>query len=204
VVAWTPVNESWGYSDLAGDVQQRNHVRSLYYATKVLDPTRPVNDNCGWEHVTTDLSTFHDYADGEKLTETCGSMERILGDHGGRPMFLSAVDGDAGSQHTPNAPVLCTEFGGVNIARSAAGVAGEREWGYTTATDPKDLLKRIEKMMTGIVDGGHICGFVYTQLTDIEQEVNGLYTIDRQEKLDAVEVKRIVDSVKKKYTEMHP
>jgi beta-galactosidase/beta-glucuronidase len=203
VVAWTPVNESWGYSDLAGDVQQRNHVRSLYYATKVLDTTRPVNDNCGWEHVTTDLSTFHDYADGEKLTETCGSMERILGEHGGRPMFLSAVDGDAGSQHTPNAPVLCTEFGGVNIARSAARVDGEREWGYTTATDPKDLLKRIEKMMTGIVDGRHICGFVYTQLTDIEQEVNGLYTIDRQEKLDALEVKRMVDSVKKKYTEMH-
>ncbi|KAH7069046.1 glycoside hydrolase superfamily [Paraphoma chrysanthemicola] len=202
IVAWTPVNESWAYPDLAHNVQQRQHIRSLYYATKVLDPTRPVNDNCGWEHVKTDLSTFHDYADGEKLTETCNSMEGILGEHGGRPMFLAGVDGDEGSEHVSSAPVLCTEFGGVNIARSKAG-DGEREWGYTTATDPKDLLKRIEKMMKGIVDGGHICGFVYTQLTDIEQEVNGLYTIDREEKLDVAEVKRIVDEVKEKYIAKH-
>ncbi|KAF2032670.1 glycoside hydrolase [Setomelanomma holmii] len=204
VVAWTPVNESWAYTDLAHNVRQRNHIRSLYYVTKVLDSTRPVNDNCGWEHVKTDLTTFHDYVDGEELTKTCASMDGILGQHGGRPLFLAPIEDDSGSKHTPTAPVLCTEFGGVNIARSTAGSKdGDREWGYTTATDPKDLLKRIETMMNGIVDGGHICGFVYTQLTDIEQEVNGLYTIDRQEKLDAAEVKKIVDGVKKKYLEMH-
>jgi beta-galactosidase/beta-glucuronidase len=203
VVAWTPVNESWAYTDLQTDVRQRNHIRSLYYATKTLDPTRPVNDNCGWEHVETDLTTFHDYADGEALTETCKSMEGILGMHGGRPLFLGSIGDDKESQHKSNAPVICTEFGGVNIARSVGGEDGEREWGYTTATDPKDLLKRIEKMMTGIVNGGHVCGFVYTQLTDIEQEVNGLYTPDRKEKLDSTEVRKIVESVKNRYAEMH-
>ncbi|KAF2829419.1 glycoside hydrolase [Ophiobolus disseminans] len=203
VVAWTPVNESWAYTDLQGDVRQRNHIRSLYHATKTLDPTRPVNDNCGWEHVQTDLSTFHDYADGEALTQTCKSLDGILGEHGGRPLFLKAVGEDPGSRHRDGAPVICTEFGGVNIARNTGGKEGERDWGYTTATDSKDLLKRIEKMMTGIVDGGHICGFVYTQLTDIEQEVNGLYTPDRKEKLDAAEVKRIVEGVKEKYAAMH-
>jgi beta-galactosidase/beta-glucuronidase len=203
VVAWTPVNESWAYTDLQGDVRQRNHIRSLYYATKTLDPTRPINDNCGWEHVETDLTTFHDYADGEALTETCKSMEGILGAHGGRPLFLGPIGDDKESQHKSNAPIICTEFGGINIARSVAGEDGVREWGYTTATDPKDLLKRIEKMMVGIVNGGHICGFVYTQLTDIEQEVNGLYTPERKEKLDSNEVKRIVENVKRRYTEMH-
>jgi hypothetical protein len=203
VVAWTPVNESWAYTDLQGNAQQRNHIRSLYYATKTLDPTRPVNDNCGWEHVKTDLTTFHDYADGEALTKTCVSMEGILDAHGGRPLFLSAVGDDSGSSHTTNAPVICTEFGGINVARSNTGEEGKRDWGYTTATDPRDLLKRIEKMMTGIVNGGHICGFVYTQLTDIEQEVNGLYAPDRKEKLDSGEVRRIVESVKEKYAEMH-
>lgn len=203
LVAWTPVNESWAYTDLATNLEQRNHIRSLYHATKVLDPTRPVNDNCGWEHVQTDLTTFHDYSDAQELSETCSSMEGILGKHGGRPLFLNAIDGDPGSKHAARAPVLCTEFGGVNIARSAAGNEGEREWGYTTASDPKDLLMRIGKMMHGIVDGGHICGFVYTQLTDIEQEVNGLYTIDRQEKLDVAEVRKIVDEVKAKYAKMH-
>ncbi|KAH7395178.1 glycoside hydrolase superfamily [Phaeosphaeria sp. MPI-PUGE-AT-0046c] len=203
VVAWTPVNESWAYTDLQGNVQQRNHIRSLYYATKTMDPTRPVNDNCGWEHVKTDLSTFHDYADGEALTKTCATMDGILGAHGGRPMFSSALSDDEGSAHKEHAPVICTEFGGINIARSTAEAAGQRDWGYTTATDPKDLLKRIEKMMTGIVDPGHICGFVYTQLTDIEQEVNGLYTPDRKEKLDSNEVSMMVERVMKKYAEMH-
>jgi hypothetical protein len=153
--------------------------------------------------VQTDLESFHDYSDGEALTETCKTMEGILDKHGGRPLFLSALENEPGSSHTPNAPVICTEFGGVNIARSTAGEDGHRDWGYTTATDPKDLLKRIEKMMTGIVEGGHICGFVYTQLTDIEQEVNGLYTLDRKEKLDAAEVKKIVQSVREMFNKRY-
>jgi hypothetical protein len=64
-------------------------------------------------------------------------------------------------------------------------------------------MKRIETMMTGIVDGGRICGFVYTQLTDIEQEVNGLYTPDRKEKLDSGKVNKLVENVIAKYAEMH-
>ncbi|KAF2129358.1 glycoside hydrolase family 2 protein [Dothidotthia symphoricarpi CBS 119687] len=203
VVAWTPVNESWGYTDLKGNQQQRDHIRSLYYATKTLDPTRPVNDNCGWEHVQTDLTTFHDYNDGDDLTKTCASKTGILAPKAERGMFLPALPGDDGSSHRDGTPIICTEFGGINIARSTVGKDGERHWGYTTATDPKDLLKRIEKMMTGIVDGGHIGGFVYTQLTDIEQEVNGLYTTERKEKLDTGEVRRIVEGVKAKYLQMH-
>ncbi|KAL1593215.1 hypothetical protein SLS60_010823 [Paraconiothyrium brasiliense] len=199
VVAWTPVNESWAYTDLKQDVEQRNHIRSLYYATKVLDPSRPVNDNCGWEHVKGDLTTFHDYSDGNKLTETCKTIEGILAPKADRSVFLSAIPqrNDEGSKHNPDAPIICTEFGGINIAQQTG--TGERDWGYTTASDPKDLLKRIETMMRGIVEGGHICGFVYTQLTDIEQEVNGLYTLDRKEKLDAKEVKKIVEGVIKYY-----
>ncbi|KAK1914456.1 hypothetical protein P3342_010445 [Pyrenophora teres f. teres] len=208
IVAWTPVNESWAYTDLGASKEQRDHIRSLYYATKVLDPTRPVNDNCGWEHVVTDLTTFHDYADADELTNTCKTLDGILGKKANRPMFLAPIENlaDTGSEHTPGAPVICTEFGGVNIAREAA-VGGDedrtRDWGYTTATDPKDLLKRIEKMMKGIVEGGHCCGFVYTQLTDIEQEVNGVYTPDREEKLDAAEVKKVVENAMETYAQMH-
>lgn len=203
IITWTPVNESWAYTDLQSNTQQRNHIRSLYYATKTMDPTRPINDNCGWEHVQTDLTTFHDYADADALAKTCATMDGILDSHGGRPLFLSAIGADPGSSHTLNVPIICTEFGGINIARPSAEASGQRDWGYTTATDPKDLLKRIETMMTGIVDGGHVCGFVYTQLTDIEQEVNGLHTLDRKEKLDSTEVRKIVEIVMKKYAAMH-
>ncbi|RYP80314.1 hypothetical protein DL770_006261 [Monosporascus sp. CRB-9-2] len=205
VVAWTPVNESWGYPSLKGNVTQRTHVRSLYYLTKTLDPTRPVNDNCGWEHVITDLSTFHDYNDAPALAKSCATLEDILGNKLDNRGFFAgpiSVDGkviDEGTKHREGAPVLCTEFGGVNIKPAAASQGRDRDWGYTTASDPQDLLKRIESLMMAVVQAGHICGFVYTQLTDIEQEVNGLYSFDRKEKIPASEVKEIIDKAAKVY-----
>ncbi|KAF2728423.1 glycoside hydrolase [Polyplosphaeria fusca] len=201
IVAWTPVNESWGYPDLKGSVEQRNHIRSLYYLTKTLDATRPVNDNCGWEHVCTDLTTFHDYSDGDVLAGVCKTMEGILDKKAGRAVFVEGIaDKDEGARHREGAVVLCTEFGGVNIA-PAEKEGYEDDWGYTTAADPADLLARIEKLVNAVVDGGHCAGFVWTQLTDIEQETNGLYSWDRKEKLEAAKVKAVMDSAKEKYFE---
>lgn len=203
VVTWTPVNESWAYTDLKNSIEQRNHIRSLYYATKTLDPSRAINDNCGWEHVMDDLTTFHDYADAPQLSQSCASMTGILASKADRPVYLDPIsDGkriDQGSKPRAGAPVLCTEFGGVNIAPGSGDKAGERDWGYTTASNPADLLKRIEALMMGIVNGGHICGFVYTQLADIEQEVNGLYSFDRKEKLDSSAMRAIQERARKAY-----
>ncbi|KAI1399646.1 glycoside hydrolase family 2 protein [Hypoxylon fuscum] len=218
VVTWTPVNvcfdilriESWAYPNLKDNVEQRNHIRSLYYLTKTLDPTRPINDNCGWEHVITDLSTFHDYSDHPELSKTCSTLEGILGKKlAGRDFFVGPVtleDGrsDDGTKHREGAPVLCSEFGGVNIAPAKESEKGERDWGYTTASDPKDLLKRFEALLQAVVKAGHICGFVYTQLSDVEQEVNGLYSFDRREKIPATEVKKIVDGAKQVYYDSLP
>jgi hypothetical protein len=194
VITWTPVNESWAYTSLKDNIEQRNHIRSLYYLTKYffiparkyinhgddanrinrsLDPSRPINDNCGWEHVLTDLTTYHDYTDSPELTATCSKMEGgILGPKGGHDMFTKPIYSgfsghtllDPGAQHKAGAPVICTEFGGVNIAPAKDAKAGERDWGYTTATDIEDFLKRYEKLVMGIVKGGHSCGLVYTQL----------------------------------------
>lgn len=179
VVTWTTVNESWGYTSLKDNTQQRDHIRALYYLTKYvfpnarrdaannsrsMDPTRSINDNCGWEHVLTDLSTFHDYSDGPELERTCADFTRIFSQKAERDMFVPAITGvDPGSKHQEGAPIMCTEFGGVNIAPEASD-ARDRDWGYTTATDPEDLLKRLERLMKGITAGGHCCAFVYTQL----------------------------------------
>ena len=59
---------------------------------------------------------------------------------------------------------MCTEFGGVNIEGGNADSNRELAWGYTTASNEKDLLVRVEQLMMATVEGGHICGFVYTQL----------------------------------------
>ena len=166
IVAWTPVNESWGYPDLANSTRQRDHIRSLYYMTKTLDPTRPVNDNCGWEHVVTDLSTFHDYADADGMAERCASVQSIV--KKGKPMFLESIRGpavtfDEGSKHRDGALIICTELGGVNIAASD-DPERRSNWGYTTAADSQDLIKRIEGILMATIVGGHVCGIVWTQL----------------------------------------
>ncbi|KAL4817885.1 glycoside hydrolase superfamily [Aspergillus spinulosporus] len=210
VVAWTPVNESWGYKNLKGDAVQRRHIRELYRLTKLLDPTRPVNDNCGWEHVQTDLTTYHDYSDSAELAQICSKMDGgILARKLNGEMFtdpIASPDGsviDPGSRHTPGAPVICSEFGGVNIAPAKGGSApgSERDWGYTTAADPEDLLKRLERLFMAVVRGGFTCGFVYTQLTDIEQEVNGLYSFDRREKVPSDRVRKLMDEARQYYYE---
>ncbi|ORY57494.1 glycoside hydrolase family 2 protein [Pseudomassariella vexata] len=195
IIVWTPVNESWAYPDLKDNVEQRNHIRSLYYMTKTLDPTRPINDNCGWEHICDDLSTFHDYHDAPALAKTNATLESTLSAelHGGRGVFVRPIPGDGGCKHREGAPVICSEFGGVNIAPSSEAEKGERDWGYTTASDPQDLLKRIEAIVMAVIKPGHVSGFVWTQLTDIEQEVNGLYSFDRKEKINPAEVKKIFD-----------
>lgn len=167
IVTWTPVNESWAYTSLKDNVQQRDHIRALYYLTRSLDQTRSINDNCGWEHVCTDLTTFHDYDDGPEVEKTCASIAEILGPKAGRDMFVSAVDGDAGARHREGAPIMNTEFGGVNIApatKSDEPKDMSHDWGYTTATDPEDLLKRVDRLVKGVIAGGHCNAFVWTQL----------------------------------------
>jgi hypothetical protein len=168
-----------------------------FWPLRTLDPTRPINDNCGWEHVQADLTTFHDYADSPALSETCKTLAGILSPKSNRAVFLNPIPGrDPGSAHTPGAVVLCTEFGGVNIAPKEKGAD---EWGYTTATDAEDLLERIEKLVNAVVDGGLCAGFVWTQLCDIEQETNGLYSFERMEKLSAQKVKMVMEEAQKKY-----
>jgi hypothetical protein len=138
--------------DLAGDAD---------VFCRTLDPTRSINDNCGWEHVCTDLTTFHDYSDGPELERTCANLDLILDEKAERPMFVDEIPGmDAGAKHRVGAPVMCTEFGGVNIASKESS----RDWGYKAATDPDDLLRRIGRLVRAVTSGGHCCAFVYTQL----------------------------------------
>lgn len=113
----------------------------------------------------TDLSTFHDYSDGAELAETCASLDAILDKKAGRHLFVPSIDNsELGTQHKPGAPIMCTEFGGVNIAPSAGSKEGDRDWGYTTARDSEDLLARVERLVRAVTEGGHCCAFVYTQL----------------------------------------
>ena len=178
IVAWVPLNESWGVPDLPTNPAHREYVRALYHLTRTLDPTRPVVGNDGWEHVATDIVTIHDYASNPKILKeryaTPESVELVLDRQqpGGRALMLGEF---TLGQH----PVVLSEFGGVAIASP-----GDGAWGYSRVPDGDGLAAAYTEMLNALHDCRGLAGFCYTQLTDTFQEQNGLVTADRAHKAD--------------------
>jgi len=166
IVAWSPVNESDGLSS-----DPAEFLEGLYRLTHELDPTRPVVSNDSWDHTNTDLCTLHDYATADVLRSRYRSVETALEpSFRPRPPYLSgyAYRGE---------PIVLSEFGGVALA----GAGGTF---YSEAKGAAGLLQVYQEMIEALMDPGPIQGFCYTQLTDVEQERNGLLTFERKPKID--------------------
>ena len=189
IVAWVPVNESWGVPQVLTSAPQQAFLKGLYHLTHALDPTRPVVDNDGWEHVdSTDLFTLHDYArTGDELRAKYAHLAKEPGlvPRNGREAL-------AFGYRYNGTPFLMTEFGG--IAFRPGGQAREGEWGYAGIEPTKAaFLSRLDGLVKALVTNPAWAGFCYTQLTDVEQEINGLLTYDRQPKAEPAEIKRIIE-----------
>ena len=186
VIAWVPINESWGVPAVADDPQQQELVRALFHLTKALDTTRLVVGNDGWEHVVTDITTVHDYTPDARLLRErygdAGSVEATIADlqPGYRAILVSGVT-------RVGEPVVLSEFGGLTLDTSE----GETWHGYGVVTDAASLLKGYRELVDALLDSPAIAGFCYTQLTDTLQEKNGLVTENRHPKIEASEVRRI-------------
>ncbi|MGI9123035.1 MAG: glycoside hydrolase family 2 protein [Rubrobacter sp.] len=179
IVAWVPMNESWGVPNLAADRSQTEHLLALYHLTRSLDPTRPVVSNDGWEHAITDLCNIHDYRDAEALAKSYTSPQAaIAAEPANRPIY---VPGYAYRRE----PILITEFGGIAFSGEAEG------WGYSTVADADELLERYRSLVEALLRSSLVQGFCYTQLTDVEQETNGLLTYDRKPKADLARIREI-------------
>jgi beta-galactosidase/beta-glucuronidase len=186
VITWVPINESWGVPAVARSEQQQELVRALFHLTRSLDPTRLVVGNDGWEHVVSDITTVHDYAQDARLLHDrysdASSLEETLINMqpGYRAILLP------GATRTGQ-PVVLSEFGGVTL-----DLGGGEIWpGYGVVTDPDSLLKGYRALVDALLDSTAIAGFCYTQLTDTVQEKNGLLTEHRVPKIDVAEVRRI-------------
>ncbi len=183
IVAWTPLNESWGVQEIKVDKLQQAHCSALMYMTKSIDSTRVVMDNDGWEHTCGDLLTIHDYSpSGEALRKHFASMNSILTmTPGGRSMFADGY-GYRGQ------PILVTEFGGVKYA---PGSDLARSWGYCEENDLDAYTEKYAELTKAILDSPLIQGYCYTQLTDVENEENGLLTYRREIKIPLDTIRRI-------------
>ncbi|MFR9710486.1 glycoside hydrolase family 2 protein [Paenibacillus sp. MB22_1] len=182
IVAWVPLNESWGVTNIMIDKQQQHHAVSLYHLTKSLDPTRPVISNDGWELVTTDLVTIHDYEwRREKLEERYATVESALTAAPGNRVILVPGFPYEGQ------PILVTEFGGISFK-----VNEWEGWGYSGAENEEDFALRLKNVIVPMLQSPVVQGFCYTQFTDVEQEINGLLTYDRKPKLPLETIRSIV------------
>ena len=130
--------------------------------TRQIDPTRPITDASGWtQRSLTDVIDAHDY---------------------GNNLMAQGV-------RNPVKPKVVGEFGG--IALPEQGHTWTTGWGYQTVRDTDGLLRRIRNQVTQLYDAPNLSGFVYTQLTDVEQELNGLVTYDREPKADPQRVESV-------------
>jgi hypothetical protein len=186
IVAWVPVNESWGVPNLPRDPAQQHYVRTLFHLTKTLDPTRPVVANDGWEYLLGDIFGIHDYTfSGDVLRERYGTteaIERTLREVQPSHRFVTLVD----DRHK-DVPFVLSEFGGIGYRP----VGGARWFGYGTVGDKDSFLKKYEELVNAVLDCATLAGFCYTQLTDTAQETNGLLTEDRRPKLDPAAIREI-------------
>ena len=89
---------------------------------------------------------------------------------------------------------MVTEYGGIKwTAQMEAPNDDRKSWGYGKSVESYEELKaRFRGLTDALLDNPHILGFCYTQLTDVEQEQNGLYTYDREPKFDPAWVSAVV------------
>ncbi|GAA2875384.1 glycoside hydrolase family 2 protein [Nonomuraea rubra] len=187
VVTWVPFNESWGVWHAADVSEQRHATAALYHLTKALDGTRPVISNDGWEHTESDIWGLHDYAPtGASIRERYAdrdAVERVLTDR--PPARRVALLGDPVRR---GQPVVLSEIGGLSLRPGA----GEPWHGYAAVTTTGELAEQFGQFVDAVLDSPELAGFCWTQLTDTEQETNGLLTAGREPKLPVEVVRRIL------------
>jgi len=190
LITWCPFNESWDTSlhfpELQGKEQNNDVVRIIYEQTKQLDPTRPCVDSSGNYHVRTDIYDVHDYQqDPAIFKENYDKLvtENELWDrHHFRWRFNGRTEGVR--QTWKGEPVHVSEYGGIGFKLPENDFTSGRKtaWSYGSATTSyEEFYARYEGLTVALLDNPKIFGFCYTQLTDVEQEMNGLYTYEGRE-----------------------
>ena len=182
VIAYVPLNESWGTREIKTNKEQQNFTRSLYYLTKSIDDTRIISTNDGFETIEeSDILGIHDY----DIKNAEEFSVKYNGNYDG--MYPQGWALFADGHKYKGQPVLLTEFGGIAFVSEQKGEA----WGYGNgAKNAEELLERLEQLINGIAQT-EFQGYCYTQLTDVQQEVNGLLYADRTPKVDLNNLKNI-------------
>lgn len=190
IIVWVPLNESWGVDRIHLNKQQQHFSEALYHMIHALDTTRLVESNDGWDNTVTDIVAIHNYSHGvsansrqyRHFTETLAHIESLVNQAPGKwDIFAKGF-------HYQGQPVVLSEFGGIGFA-----IDDEEGWGYTVATSQQNYLSELRRVLNPLVESKGLWGYCYTQLTDVEQEINGLMSYDRQPKANVDELRKVFD-----------
>ncbi|QNA98350.1 glycoside hydrolase family 2 protein [Massilia sp. Se16.2.3] len=184
IVAWVPVVESFGFPELVRHPHQHDFLERMVARTRLVDTTRPVIDNDGWQHTdVTDICTIHDYSHPvEKLLERyAGTLQTGLPPDAtwvkGRRLFLE------GTQYRGQ-PIVFSEVGGYLLVPEGPERRRDRLYDqYGNVRNEDELAQRYRTLMEGLASLPFLAGLCYTQLTDVEHEQNGLLSAQRVPRL---------------------
>jgi len=183
IITWVPFNESWGIGNIYKDRKQQKFTESIYYLTKAFDPNRPVITNDGWEHTVSDILTLHDYVEKkDSFLERYANKDDIVNNERTCNQWKYAF---ADGYSYKGQPIIISEFGGIAFQ-------SEKGWGYgNQVTTEEAFLERFRGIHEAIKETDYVVGYCYTQITDVQQEINGVLTEDRKPKLPIETIREI-------------
>ena len=189
IVGWCPFNETW---DWGGHPQFKGLIGGIYRITKAVDPSRPCIDTSGNFHEETDIFDFHDY-DQDPVTFKANYDRLMTENHLFDRLSADDLNRNASRQFYEGGPVFCSEYGGIRWAPDYKEGTGTGSWGYgEDVKGMEDFKYRFKGLTDALLDNDRMMGLCYTQLTDVEQEQNGLYTYDRKPKFDAEWIRSVI------------
>ncbi len=190
IVTWTPFNESWGVPGIRTEKPQQHFTEAVYYLTKAFDPMRPVITNDGWEHTVSDILTLHDYEErGEVFLERYADhLDEITAD---RIYHCKDRPAYAWGYGYHGQPVILSEYGGIAFSGGASD-----SWGYgNRVNSEEEFLARYMCITDAVKKVPYITGYCYTQVSDVQQEVNGLLDADHNYKVAPEKIRAINEHV---------
>ncbi|WP_304774837.1 sugar-binding domain-containing protein [uncultured Faecalibaculum sp.] len=189
VIAYTLMNESWGVNEIYKDRKQQAFVNGLYWMTRSLDSSRLVIGNDGWEQTMTDIVAVHDYnSDPETLAASYANLAQAAGGSPSRTSLRHCFARDYGYS---GQPFMISEFGGVAYDTGTRTI--DSSWGYGNRLEGQEaVLEKMAALCQAVHSIRDLCGFCYTQLSDVEQEVNGLLDHNHEYKFDPAAIREMI------------
>ncbi len=186
IIVWTPFNETVGGARQHTEAHHQA-LREIYALTRALDPNRPCHDVSGYVHVVTDVFTVHDY---EQNPQTFAARYAQVDVAAPSRAYVSQQEHSI--RWDGQRPYVVDEYGGTWWVDGSGDEGTDRGagWGYgNRPASLEEVYERIEGLTAVLLAHPDISGYCYTQLTDVEQEQNGIYTYDRRPKFDGARLR---------------